>query len=150
MDTFLIKALQLILSLSILVLIHEFGHYFFSRVFKVRVEKFYMFFHPWFKLLKYNPDNKGKKWSFFCANDTVGKLSAGDAFCGYVLDVAKDGAACVALHGYVQLPYSGDAPALGWSGLCADGSGGVKADDTGKSYLVIHVDTADGTVGFFL
>ena len=85
-----------------------------------------------------------------CANDTVGKLSAGDAFCGYVLDVAKDGAACVALHGYVQLPYSGDAPALGWSGLCADGSGGVKADDTGKSYLVIHVDTADGTVGFFL
>ncbi|MGM9811380.1 MAG: RIP metalloprotease RseP [Muribaculaceae bacterium] len=70
MDTFLIKALQLILSLSILVLIHEFGHYFFSRVFKVRVEKFYMFFHPWFKLLKYNPDNKGKKWSFFCANDS--------------------------------------------------------------------------------
>lgn len=70
MDTFLIKALQLILSLSILVLIHEFGHYFFSRVFKVRVEKFYMFFHPWFKLLKYNPDGKGKKWSFFCANDT--------------------------------------------------------------------------------
>lgn len=70
MDTFFIKALQLILSLSILVLIHEFGHYFFSRVFKVRVEKFYMFFHPWFKLLKYNPDNKGKKWSFFCANDT--------------------------------------------------------------------------------
>ena len=53
MDTFLIKALQLILSLSILVLIHEFGHYFFSRVFKVRVEKFYMFFHPWFKFLKY-------------------------------------------------------------------------------------------------
>lgn len=70
MDTFLIKALQLILSLSILVLIHEFGHYFFSRVFKVRVEKFYMFFHPWFKFLKYNPDNKGKKWSFFCANDS--------------------------------------------------------------------------------
>ncbi len=70
METFLIKAFQLILSLLILVLIHEFGHYFFSRVFKVRVEKFYLFFHPWFKLAKYQPNNKGKKWSFFCANDT--------------------------------------------------------------------------------
>lgn len=84
------------------------------------------------------------------ANDTVGKPAVGDSFCGYVLDVAKDGAACVALHGYVQLPYTGTAPALGWSGLCADGSGGVKADDSAKSYLVIHVNTADSTVGFFL
>ena len=70
METFFIKALQLIFALSILVLIHEFGHYFFSRVFKVRVEKFYMFFHPWFKLAKYTPKSNGKKWSFFCKNDT--------------------------------------------------------------------------------
>ncbi len=38
METFLIKALQLILSLSILVLVHECGHFFFARLFKVRVE----------------------------------------------------------------------------------------------------------------
>lgn len=43
MEIFLIKALQLILSLSILVIVHEFGHFMFSRLFKVRVEKFYLF-----------------------------------------------------------------------------------------------------------
>ncbi len=51
--TFLIKALQLILSLSILVVLHEFGHFFFARLFKTRVEKFYLFFNPWFSLFKF-------------------------------------------------------------------------------------------------
>lgn len=52
METFVIKALQLILSLSILVIMHEFGHFFFARLFKVRVEKFYLFFNPSFSLVK--------------------------------------------------------------------------------------------------
>ena len=51
METFLIKAFQFMLSLSLLVLIHEFGHFIFARIFKVRVEKFYLFFDPWFSLL---------------------------------------------------------------------------------------------------
>lgn len=55
METFLIKALQLILSLSILVIIHEFGHFLFARIFKIRVEKFYLFFDPWFALFKFKP-----------------------------------------------------------------------------------------------
>ncbi|PNE26928.1 RIP metalloprotease RseP [Tannerella sp. oral taxon 808] len=55
METFLIKALQLILSLSILVLVHECGHFFFARLFKVRVEKFYLFFDPWFALFRFKP-----------------------------------------------------------------------------------------------
>jgi len=55
METFLIKAAQLILSLSILVIIHECGHFFFARFFKVRVEKFYLFFNPWFSLYKFKP-----------------------------------------------------------------------------------------------
>ncbi len=50
---FLIKAGQLILSLSILVILHEFGHFFFAKLFKTRVEKFYLFFDPWFSLLKF-------------------------------------------------------------------------------------------------
>ncbi|MDE7379131.1 MAG: RIP metalloprotease RseP [Paraprevotella sp.] len=50
MDTFLIKAFQLILSLSILVVLHEGGHFFFAKVFKVRVEKFFLFFDPKFHL----------------------------------------------------------------------------------------------------
>ena len=49
----LIKAAQLILSLSILVIIHEFGHFIFSKAFNCRVEKFYLFFDPWFSLFKF-------------------------------------------------------------------------------------------------
>lgn len=52
MEIVLIKAAQLILSLSLLVIIHEFGHYLFARIFKTRVEKFYLFFDPWFSLFK--------------------------------------------------------------------------------------------------
>jgi regulator of sigma E protease len=57
METFLMKAFQLILSLSILVVVHEFGHFIFARWFKVRVEKFYLFFDPWFSLFKFKPKN---------------------------------------------------------------------------------------------
>jgi len=46
------KALQFILSFSILVTLHEFGHYITARWFKCRVEKFYLFFDPWFSLFK--------------------------------------------------------------------------------------------------
>ena len=51
---FLIKAAQLIFSLSILVIVHEFGHFIFSKAFKCKVEKFYLFFDPWFALFKFN------------------------------------------------------------------------------------------------
>lgn len=47
-----LQALQLILSLSILVIVHEFGHYITAKWFKCRVEKFYLFFDPWFSLFK--------------------------------------------------------------------------------------------------
>lgn len=52
MEQVIIKAAQLILSLSILVVLHEFGHFAFARLFKTRVEKFYLFFDPWFSLFK--------------------------------------------------------------------------------------------------
>ena len=48
----LTQAAQLILSLSILVTLHEFGHYIPARLFKTRIEKFYLFFDPWFSLYK--------------------------------------------------------------------------------------------------
>lgn len=51
MEIFLIRALQLITSLSILVFIHEFGHFLFARIFKIRVEKFYLFFDWGFSLI---------------------------------------------------------------------------------------------------
>ncbi len=57
METFLIKAAQLIAALSLLVIIHELGHFLWARVFKIRVEKFYIFFNPWFSLAKWKPKN---------------------------------------------------------------------------------------------
>ena len=47
-----IKVLQFILSFSILVVLHELGHFLPARWFKCRVEKFYLFFNPWFSLFK--------------------------------------------------------------------------------------------------
>ncbi|MCF6332133.1 MAG: RIP metalloprotease RseP [Draconibacterium sp.] len=52
MESILIKTAQLLLSLSILVVLHEFGHFMFARLFHTRVEKFYLFFNPWFSLFK--------------------------------------------------------------------------------------------------
>ena len=62
METFLIKALQLLFSLSILVLVHELGHFLFARLFKVRVEKFYLFFDAWFSLFKFKPKNSDTEY----------------------------------------------------------------------------------------
>jgi len=48
-----IKIAQLLLSLSILVVFHELGHFVAARIFGIRVEKFYIFFDPWFSLFKF-------------------------------------------------------------------------------------------------
>lgn len=58
---FWVKTLELILALGILVMIHEFGHYFFARIFGVWVEKFYLFFNPWLSIAKWKP-GKYLKW----------------------------------------------------------------------------------------
>jgi len=49
----LIKILQFLFAISILVVLHEFGHFIFAKIFKTRVEKFYLFFDPWFSLFKF-------------------------------------------------------------------------------------------------
>ncbi len=55
MEIFLIRVLQFMLAISILVLLHEGGHFFFARLFGIRVEKFYLFFDPWFHLFEFKP-----------------------------------------------------------------------------------------------
>ena len=55
-----IKAAQLFLSLAILVTLHELGHFIPAKLFKTRIEKFYLFFNPWFSLFRYKRV-KGKK-----------------------------------------------------------------------------------------
>ena len=53
METIAIRILQLVMSLSLLIVVHEFGHFLFAKLFKVRVEKFCLFFDPWLTLLKF-------------------------------------------------------------------------------------------------
>lgn len=52
MDPFFIKAIQLLLSLSLLIVLHELGHFIPAKLFKTRVEKFYLFFDVKFSLFK--------------------------------------------------------------------------------------------------
>lgn len=49
------------LALSLLVVVHEFGHYIFARIFGIKVEKFYLFFNPWFSIFKWTPKPARKK-----------------------------------------------------------------------------------------
>ena len=56
------KILQVVLALSILILIHEFGHFFFARLFKIRVEKFYLFFDAGFALFRWKPKHSDTEY----------------------------------------------------------------------------------------
>ncbi len=51
MEVFLIRLLQFLLAISLLVLLHELGHFTFAKIFKVRVNKFYLFFNPKFHIV---------------------------------------------------------------------------------------------------
>lgn len=64
----MIQALQLILALCFIVLTHELGHFAFARLFKVRVEKFYLFFNPWFTLFRAKKINGQWRFKFFTKN----------------------------------------------------------------------------------
>ena len=61
--------------------------------------------------------------------------------------------AAVQIRGYVTLPYTGTAPALGWQELVTNGSQGLRTVTTGeagKACLVVRVDAATSTLGLFL
>ena len=68
MSTFWIRFFQLVLSLTILVVFHEFGHYLFSRLFGVRVDKFYAFFNPSFSIVRIKKVNGKIRVKFFAKN----------------------------------------------------------------------------------
>ena len=83
------------------------------------------------------------------ANSTVKACDAGDRFMG-VCVASGDAFAEIKTAGYVELGYSGTAPAVGYATLAAD-AGKVKAvTPGGAQYLVIKVDAAAGTVGFIM
>lgn len=74
----LIKVIQLILALSIMVFLHELGHFGFARLFKVRVNKFYLFFNPKFSILRFKKINGKYKFKFFSKNDDINATPALD------------------------------------------------------------------------
>lgn len=87
----------------------------------------------------------------FAAEGQAAACEPGDPFCGCVVSVARDRSACsVALGGIVTTSFSGTAPAIGWCGLAADGSGGVSAAASGQAYRVVDVDAASHSVTFVL
>jgi len=70
MNVILIKALQLLCCLSLLVVLHEGGHFGFSKLFRVKVEKFYMFFNPWFHLFSTRDKWFTRLFPYFAKNET--------------------------------------------------------------------------------
>ena len=64
----MIQAIQLICALAFLVLIHELGHFAFAKIFRVRVEKFYLFFNPWFSLIQMKKFDGKWHFRFFIKN----------------------------------------------------------------------------------
>ena len=84
------------------------------------------------------------------ASGTVGACSAGERFCGVVDHLEGDGAAAVILAGFVTVPYTGSAPAVGYDKLAAGDGGAAAANDAGGEYLVADVDTENLTVTLML
>ncbi len=83
MDIILIKALQLICCLSLLVFVHEGGHFLFAKFSGVKVEKFYLFFNPYFHLFSTRDKWFTRLFPYFKDNETeygIGWLPLG----GYV------------------------------------------------------------------
>ena len=83
------------------------------------------------------------------ANNTVAACAAADNFAGYCIST-DDSFAVVKTHGYIEVGYTGTAPAVGYANLAADVDGKVKKADTGREYLVVKVDTSAATVGFIM
>ncbi|NLA77814.1 MAG: hypothetical protein GX851_08330 [Clostridiales bacterium] len=88
---------------------------------------------------------------YLASAGTVSASANDTPFCGIAVTVSSDGYAGVQLCGYVEVPYSGTTPAVGYAMLEANGSGGVKVDTTnGRSVLVATVDTTASKVGIIL
>lgn len=83
-------------------------------------------------------------------NGEVSACADGDRLVGVAIACDEDFAA-VQTGGFVLLPYSGTAPAVGFGLLAADGVGGIKSVSSGGGeFLLVEVDEANKTVGFML
>jgi len=93
----LIKVLQLLLSLSLLVILHEGGHFMFAKLFKTRVEKFYLFFDTKFHLFS----TYDKWFRKLCGKEPAKKREDGSG--EYEYDGTEYGIGWIPLGGYVKI-----------------------------------------------
>ena len=94
------------------------------------------------------------------ANGKVADSADGESFAGIAVHTENDGFAAVQLGGFVTLPFTGTAPALGWQRVAANGAGGIKTvgssvsdgavTEAGRRCLIVAVDTTGSTVDLFL
>lgn len=82
-------------------------------------------------------------------NGEVSVCADGDRFFGVALACDTDFAA-VQTDGYVELAYTGTAPAIGFAKFVSNSAGGVKTAETGGEFLVVDVDTVSKTIGLML
>lgn len=82
-------------------------------------------------------------------NGEVSVCADGDRFFGVALACDTDFAA-IQMGGYVELGYTGTAPAVGFTKLVSNSTGGVKTAETGREFLVVDVDTVSKTIGLML
>ena len=83
-------------------------------------------------------------------NAKVSGCADGEHFGGVVLSVSRDGTACSVAMGGMQTVSCSGGVVPGWNNLSADGNGGVKSDENGKSYLVVNVNDSEQTVTFVM
>lgn len=82
-------------------------------------------------------------------NGTVAVCADGGQLVGVAVSAGK-GINAVQMAGYVKLPYTGNAPELGFCELSGNGAGGVKVLEGGRKCLVVELDAGAGLVGLFL
>ncbi len=82
-------------------------------------------------------------------NGEVTPCQNGDEFIG-VSVTSRQGYTGVQMTGYTKMPYSGEAPTVGYQTIAADENGGVAVAQTGKKVLVLDVDSVNKTIGFIM
>ena len=101
----------------------------------------------------YNSDGAAAKAGdpvMLSGNGEICTCSEGERLIGVAL-ACDESFAAVQTKGYIELPYSGEAPAVGYASLVANGLGGVKAAASGGGeFLIIEVDEAAKVLGLML